>query len=81
MLEKLEFSLWIEIWGDVDTQRSMSFLNGLLDELFWWAGWCGPDGECGRVVNKLAQFVGGDQAKATFGDGEGSPRCSVGVVG
>ena len=61
----------------MDTQGTVSFINWLLNELFRWAGWCGPDGESSWVVHKLAQFGGGDQAEAAFGDGEGSPRGTV----
>jgi len=53
-MENLKLTLWIEIGGDVDTQGAMSFIDGLLNELFRCAGWCGLDEECCRVVHKLA---------------------------
>ena len=81
MPEKLKLPVWSEVWGDVCAQRSMSFTYWLLDELFWWTGCCGPDGECSRVIKDLARFGGGDKAKAAFRDGEGAPRCTVVVVG
>mmetsp|Transcript_5280 Transcript_5280/g.7825 ORF Transcript_5280/g.7825 Transcript_5280/m.7825 type:complete len:101 (+) Transcript_5280:1045-1347(+) len=59
----------------------MSLPYWLLDEVFWWAGWCGPDGECSMVVNELAQFGGSDKAKAAFRDGEGAPIGMVVDVG
>ena len=70
-----------EIWGNVDTQSPMGFLQWLLDELFRLACWCGSYGECSRMVLYLSRFGDGDETEATFGDGEGSTRCTVAVVG
>ena len=65
----------------MDAQSAVSFVDRFLVERFHWACWSGLDGEGRWVINKFAQFGGGDQAKAAFGDGEGSPRSSVGIVG
>ena len=65
----------------MDAQRTVSFINLFLAEMIRRACWSGFDGECRWMVNQLAQIVGGDQADATLGEGEGSPRCAMVIVG
>ena len=80
-LEEFDLPTRLEVWGDVDSQSPMGFLKWLLGKFLGWVGWCRCDGECCWMIDYSAILGAVYKPEAAFGNGEGTTRCSMAVVG